>query len=280
MLVTTTQSLCLLFKQQREKSSMPEDRTWCSRGNLGRFEEHSVTRCCVWGESCGGNPQLEQNKTEDARNKIFWGWIVISCCKMCLLLCKNEGFFLYFCHFLNPAYFFAWCTFHFITTHFAIKVNICVQENHIHIYFSTSWVKSFVFNILLLETTPWTHNIRLFIFALCLPAFLPLSVVWSHGEKGNQGSFPPVWKKTTQTLTIMSSFSVWYPDNPWKLPLLSNTYNRYTDTDEDSHMTGVYVLSSTIFFLSSVEVGTQSSPFYLFSQGQNMMGGWPDARQR
>lgn len=80
-----------VFKQQREKSSMPEDRTWCSRGNLGRFEEHSVTRCCVWGESCGGNPQLEQNKTEDARNKIFWGWIVISCCKMCLLLCKNEG---------------------------------------------------------------------------------------------------------------------------------------------------------------------------------------------
>lgn len=42
-------------------------------------------------ERCRGNPRLEQNKTEDAGNKIFWGWIVISCCKMCLLLCKNEG---------------------------------------------------------------------------------------------------------------------------------------------------------------------------------------------
>lgn len=165
MLVTTTQSLCLLFKQQREKSSMPEDRTWCSRGNLGRFEEHSVTRCCVWGESCGGNPQLEQNKTEDARNKIFWGWIVISCCKMCLLLYKNEGLVEIFFVFLP---FFKSGVFHFITTHFAIKVNICVQENHIHIYFSTLWVKSFVFNILLLGTTPWTHNIRLFIFAFLL----------------------------------------------------------------------------------------------------------------
>lgn len=70
---------------------MPEDRTRCSSGNLGRFEEHSVTRSCVWGERCRGNPRLEQNKTEDAGNKIFWGWIVISWCKMCLLLCKNEG---------------------------------------------------------------------------------------------------------------------------------------------------------------------------------------------
>lgn len=78
----------------------------------------------------------------------------------------------------------------------------------------------------------------------------------------------------------MSSSSVWDPDNPSKLLLLNNTYNRYTDIDEDSRVAGVYVLSSTIFFLSSVEVGTQSSPFYLFSQGQNMMGGWPDARQR
>lgn len=36
------------------------------------------------------------------------------------------------------------------------------------------------------------------------------------------------------------------------------------------------------FFLSApfIELGAQLLPFYLFSQGQHMMGKWPDARHR
>ena len=220
---------------------MPADRTRCFRGNLGRFEEHSVPQSCVWGERCRGNPRLEQNKTEDAWNKIFWGWIVISCCKMCLLLYKNEAVVELLLPFLKSGIFL--CMMHISLCHNTllqkrwIFVRICCG-NQIHIFFFTLWVKSFVFNILLLETILWTH-VCLFIFALCLPTFLSLFLVWSRGEKGNQGSFPPVWKKTTQTPMIMSSSSVWDPDNSSKLLLLNNTYNRYTDIDEDSRMAGV-----------------------------------------